>query len=170
MFEDLVRNTIVNASLPQLSMEEEVSWCREPFQLLVLVSWFTGYRITEYRIIKQKCLGGQWGKRGNEPGGATQEGGRNAPGAATQEGSWNTTGDAPQECGRNDPGGAVQEGSRKAPGSAAWEGSRNAPESAVQEGSRNALRNVAQEGGRNTQEDTVWETPTVAPVQVASCR
>ena len=25
VFEDLVRNTIVNASLPQLSMEEEVS-------------------------------------------------------------------------------------------------------------------------------------------------
>ena len=31
VFEDLVRNTIVNASLPQLSMEEEVSWCGEPF-------------------------------------------------------------------------------------------------------------------------------------------
>ena len=41
VFEDLVRNTIVNASLPQLSMEEEVSWCGEPFQLLVLVSCFT---------------------------------------------------------------------------------------------------------------------------------
>ena len=27
VFEDLVWNTIVNASLPQLSMEEEVSWC-----------------------------------------------------------------------------------------------------------------------------------------------
>ena len=38
VFEDLVRNTIVNASLPQLSMEEEVSWCGEPFPLLVLVS------------------------------------------------------------------------------------------------------------------------------------
>ena len=41
VFEDLVRNTIVNASLTQLSMEEEVSWCGEPFQLLVLVSCFT---------------------------------------------------------------------------------------------------------------------------------
>ena len=41
VFEDLVRNTIVNASLPQLSMEEEVSWCGQPFQLLVLVSCFT---------------------------------------------------------------------------------------------------------------------------------
>ena len=41
VFEDLVRNTIVNASLPQLSMEEKVSWCGEPFQLLVLVSGFT---------------------------------------------------------------------------------------------------------------------------------
>ena len=41
VFEDRVRNTIVNASLPQLSMEEEVSWCGEPFQLLVLVSCFT---------------------------------------------------------------------------------------------------------------------------------
>ena len=30
VFEDLVRNTIVNASLPQLSMKEEVSWCGEP--------------------------------------------------------------------------------------------------------------------------------------------
>ena len=39
VFEDLVRNIKVNASLPQLSMEEEVSWCGEPFQLLVLVSW-----------------------------------------------------------------------------------------------------------------------------------
>ena len=27
--------------LPQLSMDEEVSWCGEPFQLLVLVSCFT---------------------------------------------------------------------------------------------------------------------------------
>ena len=33
--------TILNASLPQLSMEEEVSWCEVPFQLLVLVSYFT---------------------------------------------------------------------------------------------------------------------------------
>ena len=41
VFKALVRNTIVNASLPQLSMEEEVSWCGEPFQLLVLVSCFT---------------------------------------------------------------------------------------------------------------------------------
>ena len=41
VFEALVRNTIVNASLPQLSMEEEVSWCGEPFQPLVLVSCFT---------------------------------------------------------------------------------------------------------------------------------
>ena len=39
--EDLVRNTTVNASLPQLSMEEEVSWCGKPFQLLVLVRCFT---------------------------------------------------------------------------------------------------------------------------------
>ena len=31
VFEDLVRNTIVNASLPQLSMEEDMSWCVEPF-------------------------------------------------------------------------------------------------------------------------------------------
>ena len=38
---NLVRNRIANASLPQLSMEEEVSWCGEPFQLLVLVSCFT---------------------------------------------------------------------------------------------------------------------------------
>ena len=41
VFEDLVRNTIVNAYLLQLSMEEDVSWCGEPFQLLVLVSCFT---------------------------------------------------------------------------------------------------------------------------------
>ena len=41
VFKYLVRNTIVNASLPQLSIEEEVSWCGEPFQLLVLVSCFT---------------------------------------------------------------------------------------------------------------------------------
>ena len=41
VFEDLVRNTIVNASLPHLSMEEEMSWCGEHFQLLVLVSCFT---------------------------------------------------------------------------------------------------------------------------------
>ena len=41
VFEELVRNTIVNASLPQLSMEEEVSWCGEPFQMLVLLSCFT---------------------------------------------------------------------------------------------------------------------------------
>ena len=40
VFKDLVRNTIVNVSLPQLSMEEEVSWCGT-FQLLVLVSCFT---------------------------------------------------------------------------------------------------------------------------------
>ena len=39
--EDLVRNAIVNASLPQLSMEEEVSWWGEPIQLLVRVSCFT---------------------------------------------------------------------------------------------------------------------------------
>ena len=39
-FEELVKNTIVNASLPQLSMGEEVSWCGEPFQLLILVSCF----------------------------------------------------------------------------------------------------------------------------------
>ena len=38
VFEDLVRNTIVNASLPQLSMEEESSWYGELFQLLVLVA------------------------------------------------------------------------------------------------------------------------------------
>ena len=47
VFEDLVRNTIVNASLPQLS-KGEVSLCGEPFQLLVLVKsqskmlWNTG--------------------------------------------------------------------------------------------------------------------------------
>ena len=41
VFEDREKNTIMNASLPQLSMEEEVSWCGEPFQLLVLVSCFT---------------------------------------------------------------------------------------------------------------------------------
>ena len=39
VFKDLVRNTIVHASLPQLSMEEEVSWCGQPSQLLVLVSF-----------------------------------------------------------------------------------------------------------------------------------
>ena len=30
-FEHLVRNTIVNPSLPQLSMEEKVSWCGRAF-------------------------------------------------------------------------------------------------------------------------------------------
>ena len=29
VFKDLVRNTIVNTSLPQITMEEEVSWCGE---------------------------------------------------------------------------------------------------------------------------------------------
>ena len=41
VFEDLVRNTIVNACLPQLIMEEEVLWSGVPFQLLLLVSCFT---------------------------------------------------------------------------------------------------------------------------------
>ena len=40
VFEDLVINTIMNASLTQLSMEEEASWCGEPFHL-ELVSCFT---------------------------------------------------------------------------------------------------------------------------------
>ena len=60
VFEDLVRNTIVNASLPLLSMEEEVSWCGEPFQLLVLVSCFTpcekSINALEYRRKLQKGL------------------------------------------------------------------------------------------------------------------
>ena len=47
VFEDLVRNTIVNASLSQLSMEEEVLLCGEPFQLLVLVSCFIQDNIAE---------------------------------------------------------------------------------------------------------------------------
>ena len=51
VFKDLVRNTIVNASLPQLSMAEEVSWYGEPFQLLVLVSYFLFY-LEEIRYSK----------------------------------------------------------------------------------------------------------------------
>ena len=34
VFEDLVRNTIISASLPQLSMVEEVSWCAGTGELL----------------------------------------------------------------------------------------------------------------------------------------
>ena len=49
----------MNASLPQLSMEEEVSWCGEPFQLLVLMSCFhceKSINALEYRRILQKGL------------------------------------------------------------------------------------------------------------------
>ena len=41
----------MNASLLQLSMEEEVSWCGETFQLLILVSCFTVKRILQKGLL-----------------------------------------------------------------------------------------------------------------------
>ena len=59
VLEDLVSNTIVNASLPQLSMEEEVSWCGEPFSAAgtgELLHCEKSINALEYRRILQKSL------------------------------------------------------------------------------------------------------------------
>lgn len=40
VFKDLVRNKIINASLPYLSIKKVVLWCGESFQLLILFSCF----------------------------------------------------------------------------------------------------------------------------------
>ena len=59
VFEALVTNTIVNASLPQLSMEEEVLWCGEPFLAAgtgELLHCEKSFNALEYRIILQKGL------------------------------------------------------------------------------------------------------------------